>query len=64
MLINVSEVSNSIIESIRVTENKIQSVHTLKKKREMEEQSIFQPGIELGPITEIKLQPCKTFISK
>ena len=30
----------------------------------MEEQSIFQPVIETGPIKDIELQPRKTFISE
>ena len=43
---------------------KNQAVNTGKRKCGMEEQSIFQPVIETGPITEIELQTSKTFISK
>ena len=64
VLINVGEVFHRIIESIRVTGNKIQAVNTRKRKRYMEDKSIFQPVIDPGLITEIKLQPHKTFISK
>ena len=64
VLFNVGEVSNMIIESFRVTENKIQSVNTHKRKREMEEQFIFQPVIKYGPITDMELYPHNTFISK
>ena len=64
MLINVGKVSHRIIEFIMATGNKTQAVNTRKRKQEMEEQSIFQPGIDPGLITEIELQPRKTFISK
>ena len=44
-------------------ENKIHAVNTRKRKREIEEQSIFQPFIEPITITVIELQQHKNFIS-
>ena len=64
MLINVGEVSHRIIGSIIVTKNKTQAVNNHKRKWEMEDQSIYQPFMDPGPINEIELQPRKNFISK
>ena len=62
VLINFGEVYNRIIESIRMIEKQIQAVNTRKRKQYTEDQSIFQPVIEPGIITEIELQPRMPFL--